>query len=103
LCENSSDRVIGCAGITPFTYAQEANNEFGFALGKFAWGQGYATEIAQHIIKQAFEVLIYARLYATVRRDNYPSKRVLEKLGMQLVEEIEVPERGKRLVYCIQK
>ncbi|NIN68021.1 MAG: GNAT family N-acetyltransferase, partial [Anaerolineae bacterium] len=46
------------------------------------WGEGYATEGAQCVIKFGFERLGAASIWAGAAEWNHASNRVLEKLGM---------------------
>lgn len=46
------------------------------------WGEGYATEAAQCVIKFGFERLGAASIWAGAAEWNHASNRVLEKLGM---------------------
>jgi ribosomal-protein-alanine N-acetyltransferase len=46
------------------------------------WGQGYATEAAQMVLKFGTEKLNVTKFWAGTAKWNTPSERVLEKLGM---------------------
>lgn len=59
--------------------------ELGFMLPKCRWGQGFATEISSAILNYAFGNLGLKRVIATTHRDNTPSIKVLEKIGMRVV------------------
>ena len=54
----------------------------GYVLNRRFWGQGYATEAAQALIRFGFETLKLHRLVAYCHPENSPSIRVLEKLGL---------------------
>ena len=56
--------------------------DLGFALSRFYWGKGYATEAAQLIIDLAFNELQLERVYAGHDPRNLASGRVLQKVGM---------------------
>ena len=56
--------------------------ELGFAVSRDRWGQGYATEAARAVLDFGFADLGLRRIYATCRRENVGSSRVLEKIGM---------------------
>ena len=103
LCERFNQRTVGLAGIIHCHYSEEGAVEFGFVLANFAHGKGYATEIGRSLIAYALDELNYDRLYATVHPDNSPSNRVMEKLGMKIVDKIETSDRGTRLSYCAGK
>ena len=63
--------------------------DLGYRLRRDRWGKGYATEAAQRSIEYAFEDLKLESLIGRVAKENYPSIRVLEKLGFAL--EADVP------------
>ena len=64
------------------TVAAEAH--VGYIFDPAYAGQGYATEIAAELLRISFEVLRVHRAYAGCYADNLASRRVLEKVGMQL-------------------
>jgi len=61
-------------------------------------GQGYATEAAAAARDVAMDILGLPELVAFSRGDNAGSHRVLEKVGMVLVERREVPAHGHGVV-----
>ncbi len=62
---------------------REGGLHLGYALGKFYWGQGYATEAAGALVRFAFETLNEPRILASYALDNPASGRVLTKLGFE--------------------
>ncbi|CAA9519915.1 MAG: Acetyltransferase, GNAT family [uncultured Rubrobacteraceae bacterium] len=46
------------------------------------WGRGFATEIAQAVLRYGFETAGLARVWGVADRENVASRRVLEKVGM---------------------
>lgn len=58
--------------------------ELGFWLKRAAWGRGYATEAARHLIDWGFQTQGLHRIWAECAADNPASARVLEKAGMRL-------------------
>lgn len=48
---------------------------------------GYASEAADSIIKYAFQSLKIEKLTARVRINNMKSKKVIEKLGFQFIDD----------------
>lgn len=63
--------------------------ELGYDFRSDFWNQGYATEAAIAVRDYAFDVLGLPQLISLIRVGNHASKRVAEKVGMQLVEEFE--------------
>ena len=66
--------------------------EIGYILPRSSWGKGYATEIARSLSDYAFKHLGRERVFATVDADHPPSLRVLQKIGMSILERVEAPE-----------
>jgi RimJ/RimL family protein N-acetyltransferase len=64
--------------------------ELGWMIAKPYWGRGYATEAAEAALAYAYRDLDKPRVISLIRRDNFPSIRVAEKIGAQLDGEVEV-------------
>lgn len=76
--ELAANDLIGCCGLRPY----RANEyEIGFHLRPEFWGQGYAEESANAVIKYAFTVLKAEKLFAGHHPDNSKSRKLLNKLG----------------------
>jgi len=103
LCEKSTGRVIGFAGLIPCNYFDAEEIEFGCALREDFWGMGYATEICEAQIKYGFDALDINRLLALAHPENRASLRVLERIGMTFLTEINTESRGPRRVYVIER
>lgn len=61
--------------------------ELGYDFRSDFWNQGYATEAAIAVRDYAFGVLRLPQLISLIRVGNLASKRVAEKVGMELAEE----------------
>jgi RimJ/RimL family protein N-acetyltransferase len=59
--------------------------ELGYRLRRAAWNNGYATEGSRALIRKCFTDLGVDRVIAHTMTVNRPSRRVLEKCGMNLV------------------
>ena len=76
---------VGAVGIAharfeaPFTPAVE----IGWRLPKAFWGKGYALEAAREAVRFGFEQLKLAEIVAFTLPANLPSRRVMERLGME--------------------
>jgi RimJ/RimL family protein N-acetyltransferase len=57
--------------------------DFGFVLARRHWGQGFATEAAQALLRWAWSVPGIRRVWATCDAENAASARVLEKVGLR--------------------
>lgn len=64
--------------------------EVGWTFGRFAWGQGFATEAAAAWRDYAFEALDVDELVSVIHRDNLRSVRVAERIGHRYLRDIEV-------------
>lgn len=65
--------------------------EVGYILKESAWGQGYATEICERLLRFVFEETPMTEVVATFDDENLKSRHVLEKCGLK--------DRGRRFVY----
>ena len=63
--------------------------ELGYDLRREYWGKGLATEAATAVRDFGFTTLGLDRLVSLIRVGNDRSRRVAEKIGMSLVEQIE--------------
>ena len=75
--------VIGCVG---FGLDQDGVPELGFWVAHDVWGQNYATEALQRLVRHLLGELDYPRLWASTHPDNPASRRVLEKAGLSPME-----------------
>lgn len=79
----SKDVFIGLAIICHLEAKPENEKvEFGYRLAKEHWGKGHATEIANALVKYAFNDLKLDAIYGTTDPENYVSQKVLLKAGL---------------------
>jgi [ribosomal protein S5]-alanine N-acetyltransferase len=74
--------ALGLAGLLKRDELPDA--DLGYALAPEARQQGYALEAAACALRFAWQAKGLQRVIAIVQPFNHPSRRVLEKLGMQL-------------------
>jgi [ribosomal protein S5]-alanine N-acetyltransferase len=72
--------IVGIAGIQPIDLPGEF--ELGWWVWKEHWGHGYASEIAQALLRYTETVMRLPRVVAVIDPLNAPSIRVAEKIGM---------------------
>jgi RimJ/RimL family protein N-acetyltransferase len=72
------DRAVGAIACRVRGHAVD----FGYALNRKSWGQGYATEPARAMVAWAMSLPGVYRVWATCDTENLASVRVLEKLGL---------------------
>lgn len=70
---------IGRAGFSPY----QGEPEIGYSLASSHWGQGYASEIARGLCDWFFANRPENAFIGFAHVDNFASRRVLEKIGMQ--------------------
>src|SRR5262249_48655537 len=97
-----SDEAIGDCGMVRHEVDGAMEKGIGWHLLREHWGQGYATEAAQASRDYAFTQLGVERLVAAIHPENYASRRVAEKIGMQLKKEYH-HWRGLRLLYVLAR
>jgi ribosomal-protein-alanine N-acetyltransferase len=77
----SDGRLCGGVGLHPDMPHQRA--EIGYWLGVPFWGNGYATEAAQAVVRHGFEHFKLNRIFASHCKGNEASGNVLRKIGMR--------------------
>lgn len=73
--------LIGMIGLHPEPEHERAG--LGYWIGRPFWDRGFATEAGREVIRWGFEERELRRIYAESFSRNAPSRRVLQKLGMQ--------------------
>ncbi len=71
---------IGFCGLRHLDGGPEV--EILYAIQPSEWGRGFATEIAQAVLRYGFETTGLARVWGVADAENVASRRVLEKVGM---------------------
>ncbi len=69
--------------------------EVGYWLGMPYWGQGYGAEALKAALRYAFSFDGVEMVFGEVHPDNVPSRRVLEKAGMQEAGRVQGRLRGQ--------
>ncbi|NIF59793.1 GNAT family N-acetyltransferase [Enterobacter sp. Ap-916] len=84
LCMVMRHRKTGVPiGVTGFILREDDIAEVGFLLDPSFHGQGYGYESLYEVCAFAFAEVGIRKLVATVTAGNFPSKKVLEKVGFQ--------------------
>lgn len=90
--ERSTGRCIGYCG---FEYSERLGAvELAYGLEKSAWGQGYASEAAEAVLRYGFDTLCLDVVTAAVNPENAASERILIKLGMSKTGQLPWPGQG---------
>ncbi|ADU29115.1 GNAT family N-acetyltransferase [Evansella cellulosilytica] len=78
--------------------------ELAYWIGEKYWGNGYATEACDALLKFAFLEKGYHKVWARYFLSNNASGRVIEKLGLEkegiLKDHVKKDDRYEDLVYC---
>lgn len=93
--------LIGRAGLENRDYCDEQETqgvsgtyhsemELGYIIAPEYQRQGYATEVCKAILEYAWENLCPDRINCLIDEENYPSRRLVEKLGFQLIGKTDV-------------
>lgn len=81
-------KLIGWCGLQFLPEFDEI--EVAYLVGKPYWGQGLATEAARAAVQFGFQSLGLDRIVALASVENGASQRVIQKLGMTLVERLNI-------------
>lgn len=82
--EKKSEACIGFIGLNYVSWNAHFTPcvEIGWRLAYDFWGQGFAPEGAFAVLDYAFQQLKIKKIVAFTTKDNYRSRRVMEKIGM---------------------
>ncbi|WP_299347985.1 GNAT family N-acetyltransferase [uncultured Maritalea sp.] len=107
--ERKSDGALlglaGCGRI-PYDVPGPSDVEAGWLFGKQYWGKGYATEAASAAIAHTFSNFDVPEIVAITYRNNWPSRKVMEKLGfihnpLRDFEHTQLPRDSKVLPHVL--
>lgn len=90
--EKDGGAFVGWFCLRPLRSGPREEAELGYRLRRAAWGRGYATEVSQALLAKGFTELGIRMVWAETMTVNRPSRNVMEKLGMTLVESIPTPD-----------
>lgn len=92
LVHKEQQKLCGWCGLDYFGTTGDV--EIGYWIARDQWGKGLATEAAHAVLRHARESLALARVISVCTLDNFGSRRVMEKIGLQLEKEAPVRELG---------
>lgn len=83
--EVESKQLIGFVGLARPNFSSFFTPcvEIGWRLHHRYWNNGYASEAATACLNYAFNNLDLTEVYSFTTIDNYPSQRVMQKIGMK--------------------
>ena len=85
--EKETDAFIGLVSIA--RHHDGIHYEVSYELHPTFWGKGYATEIIESVIQWGFISLRLKEIYAETQKKNLASVRLLKKVGMKRIAELE--------------
>ena len=92
--------MIGSAGLQPLDGTDEI--EVGYSMVKEYWGRGIGTEAARAWLDHGFRACGLDRIVAVAHTENWASRHIMEKLGMQY-EKTEFHYDAECAFYAISK
>ena len=98
--KKDTNNFIGIVSITK--HHDRRHFEISYELHPDFWGEGYGSEVVKKGIDYAFHDLSLKELYAETQKKNKKSVKLLEKIGMKQVKEIE-RFGEQQLIYSIKK
>lgn len=83
--EKESGKLVGSLGLEKIeeTFPFAPAIEIGWRLAFPHWGKGYATEVARSVLAYGFNHLGFREIVSYAVATNYPSLRIMEKIGMK--------------------
>jgi ribosomal-protein-alanine N-acetyltransferase len=91
IIDKASGEFVGWSGLKYETVVRAGfpYYDLGYRLKKKFWGQGIATEAAIASLKYGFQQRQLEEIYAAADLDNIGSNKVLQKVGLKLVDQFE--------------
>lgn len=89
IIEKNTGNFLGWTGlkyVTELTNGHKNFYDLGYRIIRKYWGKGIATETAFASLDYAFHQLRVDRVYASADCENSASNKILQKVGMSLVE-----------------
>jgi RimJ/RimL family protein N-acetyltransferase len=94
--DRQTGEPVGRIGLT-FHRAWPSDPEVGWALDPTRWGSGLATEGGGAALRYGFDVLGFPRIVSITTEENLASRRVMEKLGLRYLTEVDDEPTGLTL------
>ncbi|WP_459499286.1 GNAT family N-acetyltransferase [Bacillus sp. C1] len=82
--EKETKEFMGVVSLNPHHASQDIEVSYQF-FSKF-WGVGYAAEAVQELINYGFRELYLSRVIAVTQMANTPSRKLLDRLHMKLIQ-----------------
>lgn len=86
-----SGKIIGWCGLGSLD-CDPSEIELFFGLNSQYWRQGYGLEAAQLMLRYGFHVIGLSRIVAVVKKSNYGSRRIIDKLHMKFEKVLKITD-----------
>ncbi|HTO99884.1 MAG TPA: GNAT family N-acetyltransferase [Anaerolineales bacterium] len=80
---------IGRCGLLPWNVDGQEEVEVAYTIAREYWGRGLGSEVADGILRYAFDELRLERLISLIDPENTASQRVAVKIGMRLESKLD--------------
>ncbi len=96
ICMKSTGEPIGFVGLSKVDFEAEFTpaTEIGWRIMTPHWRKGYALEAASALIQHGFDDLGLEEVVAFAAKDNTPSIRLMQRLGMQAFPDLDFDMPG---------
>jgi len=101
--EKSTGKIIGHCGLLDKEVEGKEEIELVYVFAQTAWGNGYATEIANAIADYAFSELGLKRIISLIKPRNEASENVARKIDMEYEKDVLRPGNKAMRVYSKTK
>jgi [ribosomal protein S5]-alanine N-acetyltransferase len=88
--DKKTNAYIGWAGLKFITSPINGYKNFydiGYRLSKKQWGKGFATEAAKAALEYGFDVMRLTEIHGTAHVENIASQTILQKIGLEYVNQ----------------
>lgn len=85
--DKANDAFIGLICIAK--YHDRIHYEVSYELHPIFWKKGYGTEVVKAVVDYGLQTIGLQELYAETQKANRTSVRLLEKIGMEFVSQVE--------------
>lgn len=99
--DKRTSKVVGQIGLLDEVVGEKHYIGLGYILKKEFWHKGYAYEGAKAMLDFAFDELCAQEVVATIRPENYASRKVAERIGMVNVGSYIKMYNGKEMPHLI--
>ncbi len=97
IIRKSDEKKIGGVGI--FEREGLDVQDIGFSFLDEFQGKGYGYEAASKLLESAYKEFALKKISAITSKENFASQKLIEKLGLKYLKNIQLPNDGEELLY----